>query len=522
MKKKSLLLTAVTLLTLLAVALTGCAGGGQSTNANELTIAIPEEIESTDAQQIRWNNVVHDLLHEPFVNFDLEMKEIVPAFCESFEVAPDGKQITFKFSADAKFSNGNAVTAESVKAAMERYIAISPYASDYDPITQIVVQDPQTIVLKFDDPPAFIWPVFATSYSGTVDVEAATEAGDEAFSRAVVANGPYYVGEWVQGSHITLLKNPHYQTFNPDLGDNLKFEKITVRFIPEDFTRISELETGNVDIVVGVPVENVEQVKNNANLKVYEFVQTGIDYIVLNTNVAPLDNVNVRKAIAIAMNKEEMNSAYLNNTVIPKYGLISPAQLCYDEATENELKEEFAYDAAEAASLLAAAGWTEKNAEGFLVKDGKILSFEMMVPTDRPALKKAAPVIQAQLAQVGIKVELKEFESRYIKQAVTDKDFVTALRLNEWSDPDIMYHVYTGGALPWQSDEVDQLLTEARFIMDMGERTAKYSEIQKAIMEDIPVIPLFSEYHYMASGANISGMKVAPDGKAYLNDVTKE
>jgi len=521
MKKKSILLVALTLVTLLAVGLTGCTGGKPATN-NELVIAIPEEIESTDAQQIRWNNVVHDLLHEPFVNFDLEMKNIVPAFAESYTVAPDGKQITFKFSPDAKFSNGNPITAEEIKAAMERYIAISPYGSDYEPITEIVVVDPQTIALKFDNPPAFIWPVFATSYSGTVDVAAAAEMGDEAFGRAVVANGPYYVGEWVQGSHITLLKNPNYQTFNPNLGDNLKFDKITVRFIPEDFTRISELETGNVDIIIGVPVENVEQVKGNTKLKTYEFVQTGIDYIVLNTKVAPLDDVNVRKAVAIALNKEEMNTAYLNNTVIPKYGLISPAQLCYDEATENDLKAEFAYDAEAAKNLLAAAGWTEKNAEGFLVKGGKVLSLELMVPTDRPALKKAAPVIQSQLAQVGVKVELKEFESRYIKQAVKDKNFVTALRLNEWSDPDIMYYVYTGGALPWQSDEVDQMLTDARYIMDMGQRTAKYAEIQKKIMEDIPVIPLFSEYQYMASGANISGMKVAPDGKAYLNDVTKE
>lgn len=521
MNKKSILFAAVTLFTLMAAVLIGCAGGKPAGN-NELIIAIPEEIESTDAQQIRWNNVVHDLLHEPFVNFDLEMKNIVPAFAESFEVAPDGKQITFKFAADAKFSNGNPVTAKEVKAAMERYIGISPYGSDYEPITEIIVQDPQTLALKFDDPPAFIWPVFATSYSGTVDVAAAAEMGDEAFSRAVVANGPYYVGEWVQGSHITLLKNPHYHTFNPNLGDKLKFDKITVRFIPEDFTRISEIETGNVDIIVGVPVENVDQVKDNPNLKTYEFVQTGIDYIVLNTKVAPLNDVNVRKALAIALNKEEMNTAYLNNTVIPKYGLISPAQLCYDEQTENELKAEFAYDAEAAKSLLAAAGWTNKNAEGFLVKGGKVLTLEMMVPTDRPALKKAAPVIQSQLAQVGVKVELKEFESRYVKQAVKDKNFVTALRLNEWSDPDIMYYVYTGGALPWQSDKVDEMLTEARYIMDMAERTAQYSEIQKTIMEDVPVIPLFSEYQYMASGANIAGMKVAPDGKAYLNDVTKE
>lgn len=336
-----------------------------------------------------------------------------------------------------------------------------------------------------------------------------------------MANGPYYVSEWVQGSHITLLKNPNYQTFNPNLGDKLKFDKITIRFISEDFTRISELETGNVDIVIGVPVENLLQVKANDKLQTFEYLQTGIDYIVLNTKVAPLDDLNVRKAIALALNKDEMKTA-LNDTVIPKWGLISPAQLCFDAQTEADLKAEFAFNTTEVANLLGKAGWKTKNADGIYMKNGKPLSFEIMVPNDRPALKKAAPVIQSQLAAAGIKVELKEFESRYIKQAVKDKNFVLALRLNEWTDPDIMYYVYTGGALPWTNAEVDKMLDEARYIMDMGQRTAKYAEIQKKIMSEVPVIPLFSEYQYIGASKNIKGLKVAPDGKAYLNDITKE
>ncbi len=521
MIKSKALMTSLSLMLVLALLLAGCSPAPQPAKATELVIATPEEIESTDAQQIRWNNIVHDLLHEPFVNFDLEMKNIVPAFAKSVEVAPDGKQITFVFAEDAKFSNGDPVTAEVIKASMERYIAISPYGSDYEPIKEIIAADAHTIVLKFDNPPAFIWPVFATSYSGTVSAKVAGEVGNEAFSRAVVANGPYYVGEWVQGSHITLLKNPNYQTFNPNLGNKLQFDKITIRFIPEDFTRITELETGNVDIVIGLPVENLPQVKANDQLQTFEFLQTGIDYIVLNTKVAPLDDLNVRKAIAVALNKDELKTA-LSDTVIPKYGLISPAQLCFDTQVEAELKAEFDFDAAAVASLLGQSGWTAKNADGIYVKNGKPLSFELMVPTDRPALKKAAPVIQSQLAAAGIKVELKEFESRYIKQAVKDYNFVMALRLNEWTDPDIMYYVYTGGALPWTNANVDKMLDDARYIMDMGLRTAKYGEIQKAIMDEVPVIPLFSEYQYIGASKSIKGLKVAPDGKAYINDVTKE
>lgn len=152
MKKNSLVVAGLIMLMVLGLTLTGCTGGTQQAKVSELVVAIPEEIESTDVQQVRWNNIVHDLLHEPFVNFDLEMKNIVPAFAKSYEVAPDGKQITFKFAEGAKFSNGDPITAEEIKKSMERYIAISPYGSDYEPIKEIIVKDAQTIVLKFDAP----------------------------------------------------------------------------------------------------------------------------------------------------------------------------------------------------------------------------------------------------------------------------------------------------------------------------------------------------------------------------------
>jgi peptide/nickel transport system substrate-binding protein len=144
-----------------------------------------------------------------------------------------------------------------------------------------------------------------------------------------------------------------------------------------------------------------------------------------------------------------------------------------------------------------------------------------MVALDTPALKNSAPIIQAQLKQLGVDLELREYESPYIKQMIKDGDFDMATRFFWWSDPDILYYVIHSSAdLPWGNDTVDQYLDEARFIMDLEERTEKYAQIQELTMEEMPLIPLFSEYEYMAARKEIIGIKVGSDGKRVLmNDL---
>ena len=516
-KKKALIL--ILAVAMLASVLTGC--GGQAINADELIIAVPEEIQSTDMHLITWNNVVHDLLYEPIVTFDLDLAEIHPAACKEFTVADDGLSITFVFDEESKFSNGDPMDAAAVKKSFERYIEVSPYGEDFDPITDMIIVDAQTLKIEFENPPAFIWPVFATAYGGIVNTDVAEEVGGEAFGLNAVGNGPYMVDEWVQGSHITLVKNPHYKSFNPFIENKANFEKVTVRFIPEDFTRVSELEAGTVDIILDVPVENLADLASNSKVQLVDYMQTGIDYLCLNTQLPELFDINVRMALAKGIDKEALKDV-LNDTVVVKYGVLSPAQLCYDEEVEAELEDLYKYDFAAAEALLADAGWTEKNAEGYLVKDGNVLEFTMMVSNDNTYLKKSAPVIQAQMADLGVKVELNEYDSRHIRTQITERNFEIATRFYWWTDPDILTYVYGTGALPWSSATVDELLDTARYEMDMETRTELYGQVQKEVLKEMPIIPLFSELKYMAAQSSIEGLKVAVDGKAYLGDVIKK
>lgn len=531
LKKSKRLFLILALVTILALAVTGCgdgtnqqSGGQGSEGGKTLVVAIPEEIEGTDISQINWENIVHYLLYEPLVTYDLELKNLIPAAASSYEVSSDGKEFTFKIPTDATFANGDPMTAEDIKKSLERHKQISPYGSDYDPVKEIVVKDPQTLVLKLDSPAAFFWPVLASTYGGVVDVKKAEELGKEAFNRNAVGNGPFYVKEWVQGSHIILAKNPKYKTNNAVLENKgpAHVDEVIVRFIPESFTRVSEIESGNVDVIFNVPTENLKKLQENQDLQLFKYLQTGIDYISINTKVEPLNDVRVRMAIVLAINKDELNQV-LNNTVLPRYGLLSPAQLCYDENTENKLKEKYGYNVEKAKSLLAEAGWKDENGDGIVEKNGKPLKITLATALDSPYFKQSAPIIQSQLQKAGIQLELREYEINYIKQMMKDHKYEMATRYYWWTDPDILYYVFHSAAgFPWSNPEIDKMMDEARYIMDIQQRTAKYSEIQEKIMEEVPVIPLFSEYQYVAAGKNVRGLKVAIDSKVYVNDVTKQ
>lgn len=517
------ILTAIILLIALLVTMAGCGGGNggqESAQQKELVIALPEEIEGTDIQQVKWSNIVHELLFQPLVSFDTELKKLLPEGAASYEISADGTEFTFKLPQDSTFSNGDSLTSDEIKKSLERYKETSPYSEDLAPVKEIIAKDPQTLVMKLENSAAFLWPVLASTYAGVVNTNQAEELGNETFNRNSTGNGIAVLKEWMQGSHVSFVKNENYKTNNP-MFDNkgpIKFDKITVKFIPEGFTRIGELESGNADIVINVPLENVEQLEQNKDIQLFKYLQSGVDFITINTKAEPLNDIKVRTALSLAIDKDELKEA-LKNTVVPKYSLISSAQLCYDEKKEAEFKQKYGYNLEKAKTLLAEAGFSDTNNDGVLEKNGKPLSISMMVPLDSPFLKQAAPLIQSQLKKAGVDLELREYESKYIKQAVVDHDFQLAQRFFHWNDPDILYYYFgspSGG--PWGGKQWYGLMEEARYIMDMEQRTAKYNELQDAIISEMPAIPLFSEYQYVAANKTISGIKVSVDGRIMLND----
>lgn len=488
----------------------------------ELILAQSAEIEGTDPQQasnISW--WVGGMLGTAPISLGLNNDQILPWGAEAVEVSEDGLEIRLTFNPERKFHNGEPVTAEAVLASIERYLELSPYAFDYDPVESMSV-DGDTLVFNLEESGPALMVVLGSSYAVPVEVGAAAEMGEEEFHRRTVGCGPFKVDEWVDGSHITMIRNDDYLDYLPFVDNNgpFNFSKLTVRFIPEAFTRVSELRAGNVHMISGIPSEMLGTLRDDPNIELHDYISPNTKYLQMNTDVFPFTEKEARMAIAYALNREEIASA-LDGAIEPLYSLVGHAMISHDPATESRIKSSYGHNVARAKEILEEAGWSP-GSDGIMAKDGNRLSFEFAISGDSEADKKAGPIIQAQLAQAGIDVSIREYETRYIRQMVRDKEFEMTLSNWNWLDPGGVWPatLAEGGAFNvWSHPEVDSLLDAAIVVPDPGERAKAWGALTERVWEDVPLIPVWSDRIYFAGRTDLEGFTMSVSGVTIFHDM---
>lgn len=487
----------------------------------ELILAMSEEVEGTDPQQasnISW--FVGGLIGTPIMSLGVNNDQILPWGADEVEVAADGMQIRLTFSGERTFHNGVPVTAEAVKASIERYLEVSPYAFDYEDVTEMTV-DGDVLVLDLAVSGPALNVVLGSSYSVPVEVGAAADMGDEAFHRAVVADGPFKVEEWVDGSHITLVRNDDYVDYLPSVSNNgpFNFSKVTVRFIVEAFTRVSELRAGNVHMISGIPSEMLGTLRDDPDVDLLSYLNSNTRYLQMNTNKFPFDNKAVRMAIAYAVDRDQLDEA-LDGAIEPLYTLVGKAMISHDPDTEARMAEQFAHNAEKAIQTLTDDGWA-KGTDGVMAKGGQRLSFELAINQGSSTDRMAGPIIQAQLAAAGIEVDLREYETRYTRQMVVDREFDMVLSNWSWLDPGGVWPatLRTGGSRGvWFHPEVDELLNAAIVVPDPAERAAAWGRLSERVWQDAPLIPVWSDRIYLAKRSNLENVEMTVSGTIYFHD----
>ena len=495
-----------------------------------LVIVTPVEPEGLDIQQIESATIVHSLIYQPLGAFDPELN-VVPDLASELILDVEGSAIIAKIPENLKFSNGDPIDAYTIKASVERYINISPFGSDWAMLDHIEVLDDYTIKFVFNGSPNYVWRVnIPTQWGGIVNVKVAEEIGRAKFNELPIASGPFKVKEWVHGSHIVLVKNEYYRTNLPFVKNHgpPKIDEVIVRFIADDLTRASEFLAGKADILIGVPVDIIKQIKSNPDIKLYEVIDPGINYIHVNVRRPPLDDLRVRQALMYAINRSAIAEA-LEDTVVPWYTFMSPTQMCYNKSVEEWAEKYYAYNPEKAKKLLAEAGWTDRDGDGVLEDErGNELVLELLSPVDNPKLKRIAPLIQSMLAKVGIKVEIKEFKAEYIGERIEEWDFELALYHYWFHEPaGILPYIWHSelGNLTYSNPEVDKLLEE-----DMNkphtpeERVKLYTKVQTYLLHDLPGIPLYVDKTYVAVWNWVKNLYIIPLNTdhapiMYFNDV---
>jgi peptide/nickel transport system substrate-binding protein len=489
--------------------------------ASEIVIATPEEMQGTDVQQITWDYVVHQLLYEPLFHLSPDMKEFVPGAASQWRMSPDNRELTFTVPPGRKFSNGKSLTAEAYKASFERYLKVSPFADDFAALKEIRA-DGEDITFSFGSSPVPAMLSIGSVYGGPVEAEDAEAQGQEKAKSNIQNYGPLKVEEWVQGSHIRMVPNENYATYNPLVKNRgpIKIDAITVRFVPDNFTRVKELQAGDSDIIYNVPGEHVETLRNDPNVELFSALQSGCTFLNLNPEAPGLSDISVRLAILRAINREEL-VASLSGAAEARFGLLSPATIGFSREFEDEAAKTYSYDPEEAVRLLEEAGYTA-GPDGVRAKGGVKLDFTFMVAFDVPVAKNIAPVIQSQLKKVGINVGIREFERQYVNQACRDKKYDIATRSYVWGDADMLTFLFHTDSGYYSYPDIDKLIEAGRESPDPTERAVAYAKAERAVMEKAIAVPLVSAIDYTAYRKSVKGLIFTPLKMIFINDISKE
>lgn len=477
--------------------------------ASELKVAQVADISSMDPHKV--NDVYSaNVIRQVYSNLVQvnELMQIIPDLAESWE-NPDNLTWVFHLRKGVKFHNGEPVTAADVKFTLDRLrnpSTAAPGASHVKEIKSVEVVDDNTVKLITERPYAPML-MSLTRYEAVIlNQKAVEEAGADYGSKVAVGCGPYSFISWSRGDKIILERNEEY------FGGPAKIERLVFRSIPEDGTRLIELESGGIDLIpANFPYAEFTSFRENENFKTYTCPAMATNYLGLDVEAKPLDNKLVRQAINYAVDKQAIVDAVYFGLGMPAQGPLSPVIWGFDF---NRMAV-YPYNPDKAKELLAEAGFAD--------------GFEMTIFCDaRTERTSTAELIQAFLADIGVtaKIELMEWSALLTETA---KGIGGGFLLG-WTgtgDADgglvpIIHTVNIGSSnrFRYSNKELDDLLDRGGAELDEDTRRQIYVEAQDLIVDECPLIFLAVQEITAASSNKVEGFKPYPNFISPLHGVS--
>ena len=444
--------------------------------------------------------------------------QIVPGLADTWDISEDGLTYTFHLHEGVTFQNGDPFTADDVVYTVNRMMnpatnakntdifdvvvgAKAVYDGEAETVEGVVALDDNTVQFTLESAYAPFLSCLATPGGSIYNRESTEGVDDFGVNPAVCfGTGPFQVTEWELGSKVTMVANPNYFKGAPQI------DGITMFIVSDPDTQRLMFEKGEVDVFNFDYAESQLQwfQDNGYADQIISGSRAGTYYFMFNTAIEPLDNVNVRKALQMAIDRQLIldqlysGEGAVLNTFIPA-GVLS----------HNPDAEAIPYDPDQAKAILAEEGYEN----GF--------DMEIAVMADSTTALTVSTILQSFWAAIGVKVEIKQYdESSYY---AIRKDGQLPSYYNSWSadfnDPDNFLYTFfsskntVGRSINYANEDIMQLLDDARVMVDFDERMAAYQEIDNAVVhEDAITLPLYQRNHLFCLNPRVQGFKVAWNG----------
>jgi peptide/nickel transport system substrate-binding protein len=488
--------------------------------AGDLVIALGADIVSLSthgSNDVPSSNVGENI-YETLTTLD-ENQEVQPGLATWEEV--DETTWDFFIEEGVTFHDGAELNAEAVKTNFDRLVdeeIASPRAFLLEAVESTEVVDDYTLRINLEYPYA---PLLANlAHSGTAimspdiieeDYAQLEEGGDvDAYiNQNPAGTGPFVFENWTPGESVVLTRNDDYW------GETAKLDSVTFKVVSEQSARIAELDSGVSHIVDAIGPNNISRVDGMADASVLQEPSVSVSYIGINVQQEPFDDVRVRQAISMAIDKEQIIEGVYNGVGIPAVGPLAPPVFGYDENVSG-----IEYDLDRAQELLAEAGY----------EDG----FETTIWTnDSEERVNTAVTVQSQLAEIGIDVQIEELEwGAYLERTANGEHDMFILGWSVvTSDADYgMFPLFhssavgsTGNRSFLEDDDLDAVLDEARRETDPEARQGLYSEAQEMLVELAPMLYLHHQEYLIGVNDSVQDFGVDAQGiyqikQAYIGE----
>ncbi|WP_167041846.1 ABC transporter substrate-binding protein [Salinibacterium sp. ZJ454] len=526
-----------------ALLLSGCAAGssdGAGSDSRTITFGIEGanlgsghmDIHSTqlDVSSLVLRNSFDSLVAQK------EDGTFAPWLAKSWEVSDDQLQYTFTLREDVTFHDGEPFNAEAVKANFDHVVdpetasaqaaSLIGYAEEGGYYVDTQVVDEFTVQVNFSQPYAPFLQGVSLPQLGFYSPKVLAESADTLRAGGpdvTVGTGPFILTEYTPDQELVFEANPDYNwpAEGSEHTGTAASDRLVIRILPETSSRLGALTSGEVDVAADITPSMTEQVGDGFDTTTVEL--PGIPYsLYINEANGVFADPLVRQAFRIGFDLDTAIENIYFGQFDRAWSILAPTTPnSYDPSLEGS----WPYDPDAAGALLDQAGWTERDSEGYRVKDGQRLSVQWIawtpVADDKASL---ADVIQSDLRDIGFEVVRDVVEPAQYNELYGPRTF----DLTDWgfSGPDadvLRSHLHTGGfqnASTVSKPEIDNLLDDAVATTDPAERESLYQQVQQWNNEQVLIVPLYVPSEITVASKAVEGLSFDLYGRASFYGAT--
>ncbi len=479
------------------------------------------------------STTVQEQIYDRLIAFKPGSTDLEPGLATEWNSSEGGKVWTFKLRPGIKFHDGTAFDAEAVKFNVDRWWnpksefgyrnagktyeiwgeLFGGFKGTPESLLQDVVTQGDTVKFVLKQPFAAFPEAIGAGYFGIASPAAIKQAQAKygTPSSTAVGTGPFVFKEWRTGDRIDLAKNPNYWRGAP------KSDQLVIRFITDPAARLAQLRSGTIDVTVDLTPDQLKEVQQDANLEALFRPSLNVGFLALNPSYEPFKKVEVRQAIAQAINKEEIVKAFWGQLGEYDPHFIPPSLKDFEAASVND----YHYDPQKAKQLLAQAGYPN----GFDLQMFYMPVSRPYYPTPKPIAEAFAADLQA----VGIRVSLQTKDwSAYLADRNKPPGYQSFMLgwTGDYGDPDDFYYPHFGPGSTadlgnWKNDQIFNLLAQGRAAGDKAQRAKIYQQVDQLLNQLVLRLPIVHTKPLLAKRKNVNGWTPSPLGSEPLDTVTK-